>query len=95
MSKKTGTYRGKVKGATSFVLVSPNQLYDKINKDCKDLMIPIQRKFAESLRLTTAPMNADYKTNSVVHNQVDVEVKNTKATDEAVSSLPTKKEIDW
>ena len=40
-------------------------------------------------------MNADYKTNSVVHNQVDVEVKNTKATDEAVSSLPTKKEIDW
>ncbi len=95
MSKRTGNYRGKVKGATSFVLVKPNELFNKINKGCSDAMIPISRKFAEVLKLETSPMNADYKTRSVIDNQINVDSKNDEATEVAVSSLPKKNEVDW
>ena len=93
--KRTGNYKGKPKGAGSFVLVPPKELYDKINKNCKDAVIPISIKFAEMLKLESTPMNANYKTRSVVDNQIDVQKKTNKAETEAKDSLPKVKDLTW
>ena len=93
--KRKGNYKGKPKGATSFVLVTPKELFDKVNKGCCDAVIPISRKFAEMLKLETAPMDADYKTRSVIDNQLDVVSKNNEAEAEAESSVPKVHDLDW
>jgi hypothetical protein len=93
--KRKGNYKGKPKGATSFVLVTPKELFDKVNKSCQDMVIPISRKFAEMLKLDSVPMDADYKTRSVIDNQLDVAVKNDGAKAEAEGSVPKVHDLDW
>jgi|TARA_Y100000310_G_scaffold335254_1_gene416809 hypothetical protein len=95
VKKRTGNYKGKKKGATSFVLVTPKELYDKLNKNCRDAVIPISRKFAEMLNLETLPMNADYKTRTVVDNQLDVAQKATETKAKSKDSLPKVNDLTW
>jgi hypothetical protein len=78
--------RGKVKGATSFVLVS----LDDLNHVLKPAaMVMVSRKFADTLNLESRKVEAGYDTYSFVNNQVDVvkEMENT--------SIPEEKALDF
>ena len=61
--------RGKVKGATSFVLVGLADLNHVLKPAA---MVMISRKFAENLNLESKKVEAGYDTYSFVNNQVDV-----------------------
>ena len=78
--------RGKVKGATSFVLVGLNDLNHVLNPAA---MVMVSRKFADTLNLESRRVEAWYDTYTFVNNQVDVvkEMENT--------SIPEEKALDF
>ena len=78
--------RGKVKGATSFVLVGLNDLNHVLKPAA---MVMVSRKFADTLNLESRRVEAGYDTYTFVNNQVDVvkEMENT--------SIPEEKAIDF
>ena len=78
--------RGKVKGATSFVLVSLDEL-NHILKPAAQVMV--SRKFAETLNLESRRVEAGYDTYSFVNNQVDV------VKDMEMSAIPEEKALDF
>lgn len=78
--------RGKVKGATSFVLVSLDEL-NHVLKPAAQVMV--SRKFAETLHLQSRKVEAGYDTYSFVNNQVDV------VKDMDMSAVPEEKALDF
>jgi|TARA_B100000953_G_C17758383_1_gene338112 hypothetical protein len=78
--------RGKVKGATSFVLVSLNDL-NHVLKPAAQVMV--SRKFADTLNLESRRVEAGYDTYSFVNNQVDV------VKDMEMSAIPEEKALDF
>ena len=78
--------RGKVKGATSFVLVGLNDLNHVLKPAA---MVMVSRKFADTLNLESRRVEAGYDTYTFVNNQVDVvkEMENT--------SIPDEKALDF
>ena len=78
--------RGKVKGATSFVLVGLNALNHVLKPAA---MVMVSRKFADTLNLESRRVEAGYDTYTFVNNQVDVvkEMENT--------SIPEEKALDF
>ena len=78
--------RGKVKGATSFVLVSLDEL-NHVLKPAAQVMV--SRKFAETLLLQSRKVEAGYDTYSFVNNQVDV------VKDMDMSAVPEEKALDF
>ena len=78
--------RGKVKGATSFVLVGLNDLNHVLKPAA---MVMVSRKFADTLNLESRRVEAGYDTYTFVNNQVD-EVKEMENT-----SIPEEKALDF
>jgi len=78
--------RGKVKGATSFVLVSLNDLNHVLQPAAQ---VMVSRKFADTLRLNSKKVEAGYDTYSFVNNQVGV------VKDMEMSAIPEEKALDF
>ena len=78
--------RGKVKGATSFVLVSLNDLNHVLQPAAQ---VMVSRKFADTLHLNSKKVEAGDDTYSFVNNQVDV-VKEME-----MSAIPEEKALDF
>ena len=78
--------RGKVKGATSFVLVSLDDLNHVLRPAA---MVMCSRKFADTLHLKSKRVEAGYDTYAFVNNQVDV------VKDMEMSAIPEEKPLDF
>lgn len=84
--------RGKTKGATSYVMVSLEEL-NRILKPQAQVMV--SRKFSESLNLVSRKITAEYKNYTFLNNQASCAETEESATASAMASLPTEKPIEF
>lgn len=84
--------RGKTKGATSYVIVTLEEL-NRILKPQAQVMV--SRKFSESLNLVSRKITAEYKNYSFLNNQISCTESEEAAAEMATNSLPKATPIEF
>ena len=84
--------RGKTKGATSYVMVTLEEL-NRILKP--EAQVMVSRKFSEALHLTSKNITAEYKNYAYLNNQINLANADETAEETAENSLPKETPVEF